>query len=195
MRTLVRTGTWLARRFALDRNPLRRTSDRIEAWALLAMTVAFVPLTALTAATASRWIEQSGSRELAGQTLREVSATVLHAAPATATPLTGSVLFPVRARWIADGVMHLGLVRALPGTPRGSSVQIWVTRNGEVARQPLTSSELEGRATAAVVFAPAAVALAMCLLLSVLRRLLDRHRQAAWGAWWTLVEPRWSQRH
>ncbi|HUA41960.1 MAG TPA: hypothetical protein VMA32_10360 [Streptosporangiaceae bacterium] len=193
MRAWVRTGTWLARRFALDRNPLRRRSDRVEAWTLLAMTVAFVPLSALTAATTSRWIEQSGGRELAGQTLREVRATLLQAA-ATATPLTGSVSFPVRARWLADGATHLGLVRALAGTPRGTTVQIWVTRGGEVARQPLTRSQLEGRVATADVFAPAAVALAMCLLMSVLRWLLDRHRQASWGASWTSFGPRWSQR-
>lgn len=190
-----RVRTRLVRRFALDRNPLRRKSDRIEAWILLAMTVAFVPLTILTAVGASRWVQQSGSGERAGQPLREVGAVLLQAAPATDPSVDGSVSLWVRARWPVDGVTHVGVVPAVPGTARGTTVQIWITRKGSVASPPLTTSQLDSRVAAAIVLAPGAVALTLWLLLCLLRWPLNRHRLASWAASWTSVGPRWSQRH
>jgi len=201
MRTAARAGTRLVRRFALDRNPLRRSSDRFEAWILLAMTLAFVPLTILTAMGASHWVQRSGSRELAAQQLREVPAVLLQAAPATAPSVTGSVSLLVRARWLADGATHVGVVPAVPGTPRGTTVQIWVTREGNVAREGhvtsslLTAGQLDSRVVAAIVLAPVAVALTLWLLLCLLRWALNRHRLASWAASWTSVGPRWSQRN
>jgi hypothetical protein len=194
MRTLERVGTWLARRFALDRNPLRRKSDRIEAWLLLAMTVAFVPLTILTAIGASHWAEQSGSRERAGQRLQEVNAVLLQAAPATDPAIDGSVSMLVRARWPVDGATRVGDIAVVPGTARGTRVQIWITPEGTVATPPMSTAQVDSRVVAAIVLAPLAVALALWLLLCLLRWPLNRRRLASWAASWTSVGPRWSQR-
>jgi hypothetical protein len=194
MRTLVRVGTWLARRFALDRNPLRRKSDRIEGWILLAMTVAFVPLTLLTAAGASHWVQQSGSRERAGLPLQQVQAVLLQAAPATDPAVDGSASILVRARWLEDGATHVGVVPVVPGTARGTKVQIWITKQGKVASPPLTPAQRSAREVAAIVLAPAAVALTLWLLLCLLRWPMNRHRLASWAVSWTSVGPRWSRR-
>jgi len=194
MRTLGRVGTWLVRRFALDRNPLRRRSDRIEAWILLVLTVAFVPLTTVTAVGASHWADQSVSRELAGQGLRRVSAVLLQAAPATDPAADGSALVLVRARWSVDGATHLGDIAAVPGTARGTTVQIWTTKKGNVATPPLTSAQIDARVVAGIVLAPAVVALAFWLLFCLLRWPMNRHRLASWAASWTSVGPRWTQR-
>jgi hypothetical protein len=191
MRTLVRVGSWLARRFALDRNPLRRKSDRIEAWILLAITVAFVPLSVLTAIGASHWAEQSARREYAAQRLHEVSAVLLQAAPAA---VDGSVSIPVRARWSANGGTHVGDIAVVPGTARGTKVQIWVTPMGTVAQPPLSTAQIDARVVAGIVLAPMAVALALWLLLCLVRWPLNRRRLASWAASWTSVGPRWSQR-
>jgi hypothetical protein len=194
MRTMTRAGTWLVRRFALDRNPLRRRSDRIEAWILLAMTLAFLPLAAATALGASRWVQHSGSHELAGQEVREVPAMLLQAAP-TAMAADGAVSLPARARWTADGVTYVGSVPVVPGTPRGSIVQIWITRQGAAAGPPLTNSQLHSRVVIAIIFAPAAVAISLWLLLCLLRWPLNRRRLASWATSWTSIGPRWSQLH
>jgi hypothetical protein len=194
MRSWLRLGTWLARRFALDRNQLRRKSDRIEAWILRTMAVAFLPLTILTAVGVSHWAEHSGSHEHAGQRLREVSAVLLQAAPPTDPAVDGSALVVVRARWPLDGATHVGVVPVVPGTSRGATVQIWMTRKGTVASPPLTPAEADSRVVAAIVLAPAAVALTFWLLLCLLRWPLNRRRLASWAASWTSVGPRWSQR-
>lgn len=194
MRTVMRGGTWLARRFALDRNPLRRRSDRIEAWILLAMTVAFLPLTMLTAVGAIHWAEQYGSRQRAGQRLHEVSAVLLQAAPATDPAVDGSVSMLVRARWPVNGGTHVGDIAVVPGTARGTTVQIWITQKGNAAPPPLTSAQMDARVVASIILAPAAVALALWLLLCLLRWPLNRRRLASWAASWTSVGPRWNQR-
>jgi hypothetical protein len=85
-------------------------------------------------------------------------------------------------------------VPVVPGTARGTSVQIWVTKKGTIASPPLTANQLDARLVAAVVLAPAAVALTLWLLLCLLRWPLNRHRLASWAASWTSVGPRWSQR-
>jgi len=194
MRSWRRLGTWLIRRFALDRNPLRRRSDRIEAWLLLAMTVASVPLTILTAIGASHWAEQYGSRSDGGQRLQQVRAVLLQAAPATDPAIDGSVSMLVRARWPVDGATRVGDIAVVPGTARGTSVQIWITPQGTVATPPLSTAQIDARVTAAIVLAPAATALGLWLLLCLLRWPLNRRRLASWAASWTSVGPRWSQR-
>jgi hypothetical protein len=55
--------TWrarLVRIFALDRNKLRRWSDRIEAWLLVGLMITFVPLASVAATSAARWIHADG---------------------------------------------------------------------------------------------------------------------------------------
>ncbi|HTX85870.1 MAG TPA: hypothetical protein VME44_27105 [Streptosporangiaceae bacterium] len=194
MRSWTRLGPWLVRRFALDRNPLRRRSDRIEAWILLAMIVAFVPLTILTTVSAIHWAEQHGSRQRAEQHLQEVSAVLLQAAPATDPAVDGSVSMQVRARWPVNGATHVGDIAVVPGTARGTTVQIWITKKGNAAPPPLTSAQMDARVVAAIVLAPAAVALALWLMLCLLRWPLNRSRLASWAASWTSVGPRWTQR-
>jgi len=194
MRALGRVGTWIARRFALDRNPLRRKSDRIEAWILLVLTVAFLPMSIVTAVGASHWAEQSARCEYAAQRLQEVSAVLLQAAPATDPAVDGSASVLVRARWPVDRATHIGDIAVVPGTARGTTVQIWITKNGNVATPPLTSAQIDARVVAGIVLAPMAVALALWLLLCLVRWPLNRRRLASWAASWTSVGPRWTQR-
>ncbi len=180
--------------FALDRNELRRWSDRIEAWFLLALIIAFVPLAAIAAVSAVRWVHADGTRELdADLRLSRVSAVLERDAAAEQTPSTVSVLLLVPARWMADGVPHTGDIPAIPGTPAGTSVPIWVNAAGNVVQQPLTSSQLSAHVILAATVAPLAVAVGMLLAWCGLRWVLDRRRLAAWDKSWSMVGPSWTR--
>ena len=184
----------LVRMFALDRNELRRWSDRIEAWFLLGFVITFVPLAAVAVISAARWVHADGTRELGGELrLRQVTAVLVRAAPAVEMPTPESVFLWVPAHWTAGGVRHTGDVPAVPGTQAGASVRIWIDAAGKVQQPPLTSSQLSARVVLAAVAAPLAVALGMLLAWSVLRCLLDRRRLAAWDESWSMVGPSWTR--
>jgi hypothetical protein len=180
--------------FALDRNELRRWSDRIEAWFLLGLMITFVPLAAIAAISAARWVQADGTRELGAELrLTQVSAVLVRDAPAedTIAPVTISRLVP--ARWTAGGTLHTGAIPAVPGTQAGTSVRIWVNAAGKAQQPPLTSSQLSARVAIAAVGAALAVAVGMLLAWSGLRWLLDRRRLAAWGASWSMIGRSWTR--
>ena len=185
---------WLVHRLALDRNQLRRRSDRIEAWFLLGLMITFVPLAAVAAISAAHWVQADGTREL-GAKLRLTQATAVLAqdAPAVNTIAPVSILLLVPARWTAGGTRHTGAVPAAPGTKAGTSVRIWINAAGKPQQPPLTSSQLSARVVLATVAAPLAVALGMLLAWCGLRWLLDRRRLAAWGQSWSMVGPSWTR--
>jgi hypothetical protein len=181
-------------RLALDRNPLRRVSDRVEAWFVLMLVTAFVPLAVLATVSTADWVYASGAREVkAGSSLRQVTAVLTEAAPASAAPVPGSALIWTPARWKSDGMTRIGAVPAAPGSIAKSSVSIWVDAGGQAEPPPLTAGQLSARVTLAAMMAPFVVGLGLLLLWSGLRCLLDRRRLAAWSRAWSLVGPRWTR--
>jgi hypothetical protein len=192
MRKPVTRRARLVRKFALDRNELRRRSDRVEAWFLLALMITFVPLAVVAAISAARWVRIDGADHLAGGLrLGQATAVLERAAPAEATIPFGSMLVSVPARWTIGGVRHTGDIPASPGTPARASIRISVDAAGKVAQPPLTSSELSAREVLAAGAAPLAVAFGMLLAWCGLRWLLDRRRLAAWDESWSIVGPSW----
>jgi len=187
--------TWRARLvhlLALDRNQLRRWSDRIEAWFLLGLMITFVPLAAVAAISAAHWVQADGARELGAKLrLTQVTAVLARDAPAVSSIAPVSILLLVPARWTVGGVPHAGAVPAVPGTRAGTSVRIWIDTAGKVQQPPLTSSQLSVRVVLAAVGAPLALAFGMLLAWSGMRWLLDRRRLAAWGQSWSMVGPSW----
>ena len=84
-RSRLRTS-WLARLLRgrrLDRNPLRRGSDRAETVVLGALLAAFLAAAPFAAHAAGSWAHASAVREAQAQraSLRQVTATLLRAAP------------------------------------------------------------------------------------------------------------------
>ncbi len=194
MRKLAARRLSLARWLGLDRNELRRASDRIEAWLLLALIVAFVPLAVLATSTAAHWVHNAGARALRAELpLRQVTAVLLPGGPATGASATGSAWSWEPARWTAAGVAHTGDVPADPGTPAGTPVKIWINDAGQAQPPPLSATQITARTVLAAVAAPPAVALGLWLTWRGLRWRLDRHRLARWARAWSLVEPMWSR--
>jgi Na+-transporting NADH:ubiquinone oxidoreductase subunit NqrB len=200
MRMRHRLGTcWLGRLLRgrwLDRNPLRRGSDRAETAVLGVLLAAFLAGAPLAAHVAGHWAAAASAREA------QVQRTVLHHVPATllqpASDLTvfgGQAVWSADARWTApDGHARTGQLVTLSQAAAGRTVMIWVNQAGQPSDPPLQHGQAVGRTQLAEGFAVASSAVALIVVGGLARRSLDRRRMAAWDADWMATGPRWSPR-
>jgi hypothetical protein len=187
---------WLARLLRgrrLDRNPLRRGSDRAETAVLGVLLAAFLAGAPFAAHAAGSWTYATSAREAQAQQaqLHHVPATLLQGAPAWIVYAASDV----KARWRApDGQVRTGEVYVPRGAAAGSTVLVWINQAGQLADPSLTPSQVASRARMAE--AAAAGSLAMVLIVAgwLARRFMDRRRLAAWDADWLAHGPRWSPR-
>lgn len=184
MRSAYMTCARLTRQLALDRNELRRASDRIEAWCALALMIAFVPLAILSATCAASWVHGDAAKHQHDQPLRQVTAVLVQSAPAGNLAVAGSAVFWAPAKWTVAGSAHVGDVPVIPGTPAGTAVRIWVDSAAKVQQPPPTAAQVTGRVVLVMVTAPLGVALAMWLAWYAAKCLLDRRRLASWAHEW-----------
>jgi hypothetical protein len=188
----------LARGRRLDRNPLRRGSDRAETVVLGALLAVFLAVAPFTAYAAGSWAYATYAREAQAQraVLRQVPATLLEAPrDLTAYPGAGVIHLAVKARWRApDGQLRTGELLAPSGAAVGSIVPVWVDRSGGLADPPLGRAQLATRAQLARELAAGSLAVVLISIGWLARRSLDRRRMAAWDADWLATGPRWSPR-
>ena len=117
-----------------DRNPLRRTMDRVEAMVAGGLVIAFLAGGPLAAVAAGHAVYSAGSRTAHAQqaTWRQVPAVLLAAAP-PAGFRQDQVTVP--ARWTGpDGTRHTGTVPVPAGTRAGHPVMVWVDAAGRAHR-------------------------------------------------------------
>jgi hypothetical protein len=199
---LVRTGrlTRLARRFWMGSSPLRRRTDRIEAWITAGLIAAFLVGAPLASVAAGRWVRHEGLLEQRSQrSWHQVPAVLLKTAPVQRTLyLRASLETEVMAlaAWTGPGGQHLtGKVPVTPGTLAGRRLQVWVNRSGQPTGSPLPNSELARRVIGAQTVAPVALAVLLLGVGGLVRWLMNRRRLAAWETGWAYTGPRWSRRH
>jgi len=194
-RKTTRTGRLLRGR-RLDRNPLRRASDRAETLLLIALLVAFLVGAPLAALAAGAWAHTLAQRAESAQAASrsQVTARVL-AAPGASTIGTWGMGSVTKARWTApDGKVVTGELPVGVGTRAGTLVRVWTTADGQLTAHPMADSQV-GQLTelgAAAGAAAAATALAVAGVLA--RWSLDKRRMAAWDEDWQATGPRWTTR-
>lgn len=179
----------------LDRNPLRRASDRVETLVLALLMAAFLAGVPFAAGACGALTRAAADRVQAGQraTRSEVPAVLLQAAPLNAA--VAAVLPYVRAQWTApDGKRLTGQVSAPPGTAAGTAVRVWVTRDGQITDPPLLDSQISGQVTLAEAGAGTVLALMLFFTGALARRSLDKRRMADWDEEWRATGPRWTTR-
>jgi hypothetical protein len=191
---LRRLGTVLARRLGLDSNPLRRRSDRIEAWmcaALLVLLLAGAPLLAIMTGS---WVRASGLAEMrAERSWRQVAAIALESAPAA------SPYLPLSTEWVTGRLADSApgprqrQIPVSPGVTAGTTVHVWVDAAGQIRVRPLLPGQLAARVALAEVSVPIAWAMTVVILAETGRWLLTRRRLAAWDRAWQAIGPRWTQ--
>jgi hypothetical protein len=173
-----------------DRNPLRRTIDRLEAAIVGGLAVAFLAGAPLAAAAAAHAAYSYGGR---GADWHRVPAVLLATAPtygyAGYQPM-------VPARWIArNGMRRTGAVPAPPGVQAGGTVMVWVDAAGHQTGPPLPPVQVRSQAALAALLAPLIVGMIMLWAGQLAHGVLDRRRLAGWDAAWRATEPQWTRRH
>jgi hypothetical protein len=202
MRRLMNTGRLrrLARRHWMVRSPLRRRTDRVEAWITAALIMMFLIGAPLSWATVGHWVEQGGILEQrAQQSWHREPAVLLQGAPAVsefAARTSLSVQVPALARWAGPGRQELvGKINVTPGTPAGSKVQVWLNGSDRPTSAPLLPSELLRREIGAEALAPVCLAIVLLGVGGLVRLVMNRRRMAAWEAGWASIGPRWTRHH
>jgi len=179
-----------------DRNPLRRSSDRVAAAIVGVTLIVFLVGAPIAALAAGRWAEAAAFGVARSQhaSWREVPAVLLANAPDSMDLGYGGVALPeVRARWTApDGTVRQGYVEAYNGTRAGSTVLIWVNRAGRQTGPPLRPDQVTGQEVLAMVIAPFALGGFLLCAGALGLQAVDRRRLGAWDAEWRGVGPRWS---
>ena len=184
------------RRFTLGSGPLKRTSDRLQylARALLACVLGTALAVALAVATASY---TQGRSEVATQAAerQQVVAVLLHDAVAQQGGAEGSPpVARATAVWTApSGVERTATIPAPARARAGSTLPIWVDRDGDRTTRPLSIGDVVGRAVGVALLTYVGLALVALGSYLLFRRQLDRSRSRRWAAEWAAVEPVWTR--
>ena len=197
------TGMWgrrITRRMPWSRVPLRRRSDRIQAWLNLLVVMAMVVIAPWAGwrAASTAYRSEVRANEWERQHHRPVVATlsqdapVRYAAGGEAAPASETVSVP--ASWTGpDGVAHTGTVPVAGGTRAGSTVTVWVDDRGALVTPPRRRNAGVDAWVAGLL-----TVLALTAFLGGARRIvvwrLDRRRLRSWEAEWLIVGPGWSRR-
>jgi len=179
----------------LDRNPLRRTMDRVETAVLALLVAAFMIGAPFAALAAGAWVHGLAKQtQLAQEAARhQVTAVVLTAAPSAGTG--GALVLQAQARWQApDGREVTHEVPVPEGTVAGAKLQVWTDRTGDFTGAPLSDSQVAEQTTIARVTGVVAAAGVLTLTGALTLWMINRRRMADWDADWQATGPRWTTR-
>jgi hypothetical protein len=194
VRLSVRRGAgWLG----IDRNPLRRGTDRLEGAVRASLVLAAIAGGPLVAGSVGTLANASSLRQVsADRTWRQVNARLLGFAPPQYPGYAPVLTQWVLARWRApSGAVRTGVVPVPAGAGQGSLVPVWVDGAGRATgHPPLSSGMVEFRVALAEVSAWAGLVVAVAVLLMLVRWLLNRHRLVCWALEWAHIGPRWTTR-
>nr|WP_280859448.1 hypothetical protein [Streptomyces sp. SAI-144] len=173
-------------------NSLRRASDRFECWMRRVLMVVLVLGLPAAAVSAGRTAYEASMHTVWTQAAERHQV----AARLTSTAEGGDwAKRPAPVRWTdVDGVVRTGAALVRPGTPKGSAVRVWVTRDGQVTDPPTTTINATTSGWLVGGMAALGVAGGSYAAWAGMRLVLDRRRYAQWDAEWGLVEPGWSAR-
>lgn len=192
--------SWLVRTFRgrrLDKNPLRRPSDRAETVIglfLLVALIAALPFT-VRAAAVRTYAMAHRARVAALVTRHPVTAITLQPAPAQSRTPYSLISRPwISAKWPAPaGPPRTGRIQVVAGTPQGAPEPIWITKSGRVAAAPLQMAEVSEMAGLAATCAVLALFAGFGLTWAAVRGFLNHRRMAAWTTDWAAAESRWNR--
>jgi multisubunit Na+/H+ antiporter MnhG subunit len=168
---------WFTRLFG--RNPLLRSSDRIEALTLI-LGIVLVLLTAPIAGAVGTAVYSSRTAvyEQQVRTRHAVAATVL--ADSTSTVRPYSVSFDVRARWQDRGVQHETVLGWDRPAKAGERLSIWVNDQGDEVGPPTGPNRAVSDAIVAGALLWLSVITVVAAVIGLARFRLDRRRHAEW---------------
>ena len=189
---VVERATQVVRGLWPDRNPLRRTVDRVEGVIVGALAVAFLAGAPLAAVATGHLVYGIGSRTAHAQ---RAAWHQVPAVPLTTIPPSGYIYqATVLASWTApDGRQRTGVIAAPSNARPGGSVMVWVDATGQLTGPPLQPSQVRGHAQLAAIMAPVVLGFILLWTGQLAKDLLDRRRLAGWDAKWRATGPQWTR--
>jgi hypothetical protein len=174
----MRLPRWPVLLRLLGRDPLVRTTDRIQAL-VLALAVAVSLLAVPIAAAVGTAVHDSRRHLYAEQThtRHTVAATV------TDVPVSQQIVrttITVPARWTAAGAEHTGAVKAQSTIKPGDPTAIWVDSNGAQVPAPAPTIRAAVEAAMGALVIWISVAATAATLFTVTRAVCDRIRFTGW---------------
>ncbi len=163
----------------LGRDPLVRTTDRIEALVLVLAVV--VSLLSAPIAAAVGTAVYDSSRHIYAEhahTRHTVNATVTDVPVSQQILRTGTTT--VSARWTVAGTEHTGAVKAQSTTKPGDTIEIWVDNNGAQVPAPTPTTRAAAEAAVGALVLWIIVAAFAATLFTVTQAACDRIRFAGW---------------
>ena len=175
----VRLPRWSVLLRLLGRDPLVRTTDRIEALVLV-LVVALSLLAAPITAAVGTAVYDSGRQAYAEQadTRHTVAATVTDVPASQQVLRTGTITVP--ARWTAGGAEHTGAVKAQSTAKTGDRIEIWVDNNGAQVPAPTPTSRAAVEAVTGALVIWISVAAIAATVFTATRAICDRIRFTGW---------------
>lgn len=171
------------------RNPLCRTSDRVEQrLTLLCMIVAVTAMPVLTANSLTDYTKHA-NRGAEQQATRASTVAVLQEDAPHSAPVIRGPQAPVQARatWeTPTGEIRLGSVPARSGATTGTEITVWIDTNGDLTDPPLTNTDAVIIAVLSATISWLGLTAALTAILCATRMVLNRVRYAAWDREWEL---------
>jgi hypothetical protein len=176
------------------RNPLKRRSDRLEAWVVLvawALTLFGGVLAGLLAAGS---VESGLARQRAEW--RPTAAVLTEDAPEpSATSGPGAEKVWAKVRWAApDGSERQGQARVDPASLMGAPVTVWTDAEGLLVTKPAGESQARLRAGLVGGLAGLCVAAMPYVGGRLVRGRLERRRMDQWDEEWERIGPLWERK-
>ena len=192
----VTMGRWL-RGMRPDRNPLRRTSDRVETCLLAGLFAALAAAAPFAAQSASHAAYAGALRaqhaQLAASHLVRAELTQVILDPSSAYTLSPDV--SAVATWTSvTGVRSTGQVLAPDGSKKGNIISVWTDATGNLVSTPLLTSQVSSDGQLAAFGAVAGLGALWLGSAAAARLVLNRRRMAAWDADWLVTAPAWNRR-
>jgi hypothetical protein len=187
--------TW--RRMRPDRNPLRRRSDRVEAFifgGLLVVAAAGAPVAAVAG---GHWAHASAQQAavIERQTSHQVRAVLL-AVPGNSSPSGYSVTATVaaQARWTAPaGTTRTGEIPVPADSFKGEFYSIWTDTAGDLTHAPMTAAQVADEGTFGMVVGALLTLVTLGVLAGFTRLVVNGRRIAGWDADWAVTAPMWTR--
>ncbi|MFD3500345.1 hypothetical protein ACFWWT_09080 [Streptomyces sp. NPDC058676] len=192
MRTRVRGWRW-------RRSPLRRRSDVIEAWTVLAVVVLICVGAPLVGAFAASWAHSEARATAVEQRAERhrVRAEIIGRTTDPLPSVQGGREHTNRAtvRWKEPGVgPRTAMARVPAGSQRGEVVDVWFDTKGRSVLPPPDESTVWQHTLSIGVCAAGGAAAVVLLGHCVVRGVANRHRMGEWERDWALTEPQWTRR-
>lgn len=185
-----RPGVWLWR---WRRNPLKRTSDVVEAWILLAAWTLAVVGGLLAGLLTAGAMQQNADRVRAQS--HPVSALLTRdATHGAARPASGALVWGT-VRWTdADGTAHTGRTRVPATATPGAHITVWTNGHGALTAQPASPADTAFQSFLGGLWAGTATVGLVIGGAKLLRARLDHRRFDQWAEEWARVDTRWGRK-